>query len=321
MEITDILHASGNPSIRYKTLVNIPGKSDDSSEVLKAQQAIKESPQAQALLAEQNVDGTIPYHPYKKWYGAHWVLVALADLNYPPGNKKLIPLRDQVYDWLLSIEHAKNIRLIDGLTRRCASQEGNALYSTLYLGIADSRADVLARRLVEWQWPDGGWNCDKKRDVKISSYRETIVPLRGLALHAKFTGNRDSQKAVKRAAELILKRRLFKKLGDGSVMRESFVKLHYPRYFEFDILFGLLVLAEAGFLKDKRCTDALDLLESKRLPGGGWPCERKLYTFNESGEGGRISRIEWGGGGLKKMNEFVTVDALHVLKKAGRSLK
>ena len=83
----------------------------------------------------------------------------LAELDYPPGDKTLIPLRDQVYAWLL----ARGKRLVlDGRVRTCASQEGNALYATLALGIADDRAEELASSLMAWQWPDGGWNCDKK---------------------------------------------------------------------------------------------------------------------------------------------------------------
>lgn len=317
--IIERLLKSEEPSIRYKTLVHILGVSEELTKAKSLRREIRNSSRAVGLLSGRDNGGRLPCHPYTKWYGAHWVLVGLADLKYPPGDKKLIPLRDQVCDWLLSAEHEKHIRVINGLTRRCGSQEGNALYSSLFLGIADRRADELARRLAVWQWPDGGWNCDKNPEAKISSYRETIVPLRGLALHARMTGNAESKKAAGRAAELLLKRELFKRLKNGAVMRESFVELHYPRYFEYDILFGLLVLAEAGFLKDKRCTEALDLLESKCLPNGGWPCEKKLYRTGQPKQGGRISLIDWGGSGLKKMNEFVTVDALRVLKAAGRS--
>jgi len=30
-------------------------------------------------------------------------------------------------------------------------------------------------------------------------------------------------------------------------------------------------MADAGFIRDARCKDALDLLQSKRLPDGGFP--------------------------------------------------
>ena len=85
----------------------------------------------------------------------------------------------------------------------------------------------------------------------------------------------------------------------------------------YDILFGLEVMAEAGFIGDERCHDALDLLESKRLPDGGFPAEKKYYRVTENKMSGR-SLVDWGGTGRKRMNEFITADALYVLREAGR---
>ena len=82
-------------------------------------------------------------------------------------------------------------------------------------------------------------------------------------------------------------------------------------------MFGLKVIAEAGFIQDERCADALDLLESKRLPDGGFPAEGKYYRVTKKPVSGR-SMVSWGGVSKKRMNEFVTADALYVLKAAGR---
>jgi len=100
-------------------------------------------------------------------------------------------------------------------------------------------------------------------------------------------------------------------------MIDDFVKLHYPCYWRYDILFGLKVMAEAGLISDERCHDALDLLESKRLPDGGFPAEGKYYRVTEKATTGR-SLVDWGGTSKKHMNEFITADALYVLKKSGR---
>jgi hypothetical protein len=245
------------------------------------------------------------------------VLASLADIGYPSGDKSLIPLREQVLDWLLSEQHAKHIRVIDGRTRRCASQESNALYALLTLGLADSRTDELAERLMRWQWSDGGWNCDKRPDACHSSFMETLIPVRALALYAKTTGHKRAKQAVERAAKIFLTRRLFKRRLNGVVIDEDFTKLHYPCYWHYDILFGLKVMAEAGFIDDKRCGDALDLLESKRLPDGGFPAEGKYYRVTEKKTSNR-SLVDWGGIGRRRTNEFVTIDAYCVLKAAGR---
>ncbi|HEX6036166.1 MAG TPA: hypothetical protein VFY83_17130, partial [Anaerolineales bacterium] len=259
----------------------------------------------------------IPGHPYSKWKGAHWVLATLADLGYPPEDESLIPLREQVYAWLLGTAHRKGVKMIAGRARRCASQEGNALFALLTLGLADERMEQLAQGLLEWQWPDGGWNCDKNPGAKHSSFMESLLPLRGLALHARLTGNRRSRKAAERAADVFLKRELFKRQSDGRVIDEEFITLHYPWYWHYDILFGLRVMAEAGWIEDQRCQAALDLLESKRLADGGFPAEKKYYQNSPKAKTGR-SLVDWGGTSRREMNEFVTVEALSVLKAAKR---
>ena len=70
--------------------------------------------------------------------------------------------------------------------------------------------------------------------------------------------------------------------------------------------------------KDERFKDALDLLEEKRLPDGGWPAESKYSTKVSDKIALGNDYVNWGGTSAKKMNEWVTVDALYVLKKFGR---
>jgi len=315
--IIDKLVKSDEPSVRFKVLVNVLGKELESVEIIRLQQEIKSCPRVRLLLSERGKDGKIPFHPYAKWYGAHWILASLADIGYPPSDESLIPLREQVYEWLLSKKHEKRIKSIEGRVRRCASQEGNALYYLLSLGLADARTEELAERLMKWQWADGGWNCDKNPKAINSSFIESLIPLRGLALYGKLTGDKESKNAAGRAAEIFLKRKLFKRQRDGKIISDDFVKLHYPCYWHYDILFGLTVMAKAGFIGDERCYDALGLLESKRLPDGGFPAEKKYYQFTERIKTGR-SLVDWGGTSEKHMNEFVTADALYVLKKSGR---
>ena len=319
-DIIDKLLSSEEPSVRFKVLVNVLGRKLESAGIKKIQDEIKSSPRVKLLLSERGNDRKIPFHPYAKWYGAHWVLATLADIGYPSGDKSLIPLREQVLAWLFSEKHKKHIKTIDGRTRRCASQEGNALFSLLTLGLTDARTEELAERLIKWQWHDGGWNCDRDPKAVNSSFWESLIPLRALALHARLTGKRESREAAKRAAEVFLKRRLYKRQKDGKIMRDEFVELHYPCYWRYDILFGLKVMAEAGLIGDKRCYDALELLESKRLPDGGFPSEGKYYRVTDKKTTGR-SLVDWGGTSKKRMNEFVTADALYVLKKSGRGYK
>lgn len=92
---------------------------------------------------------------------------------------------------------------------------------------------------------------------------------------------------------------------------------HYPLYGHYDILFGLRVMAETGHLGDPRCDPALDLLEQKRLPDGSWPAESRYYSVSENLKL-NADYVDWDGTSKKKMNPWVTADALSVLVSAGR---
>lgn len=91
-----------------------------------------------------------------------------------------------------------------------------------------------------------------------------------------------------------------------------------PFYWHYDILGALRVFAEVGLTQDARLDDALDLLEGKQLEGGGWSAEERYYNkvTNEVALGNDY--VDWGGVAKNKMNEWITVDALSVLKSFGR---
>jgi hypothetical protein len=147
---------------------------------------------------------------------------------------------------------------------------------------------------------------------------ETLLPMVGLAAYARAYKNAAASKAVDRAAQVFLRRRLFKRASDGKVIHAEFVTLHYPLYWHYDFLGGLKAMSKIARIRDPRCADALDLLEEKRLPDGGWPAERRFYKVRPRAMESNADYVDWGGTGAKRMNEWVTVDALAVLRAAGR---
>lgn len=139
------------------------------------------------------------------------------------------------------------------------------------------------------------------------------------ALHAygvRF-GHARALAAAQQAAEIFLSRRLYKRLSSGAVIKEEFTRLHYPLYWHYDILFALKALAEMRKIDDARCSDALALLDSKRLPDGGFPAEHRYYRASKSVALGN-DWVDWGGTSKTRSNPWVTVDALAVLRRAGR---
>ncbi|HEX7541893.1 MAG TPA: hypothetical protein VF352_07165, partial [Anaerolineales bacterium] len=239
---------NSEPALAWKVAVNVLGKGDDSPEASRARADVRDAPLIRALITTCDRQNSA----YKKWDGTHWVLSILGDLGYPAGDKTLRPLMEHTFNTWLSKAHEKHIRMINGRIRRCASQEGNAIWSSLRLGLADERTDELVSRLLQWQWPDGGWNCDKRSEADTSSFMETLIPLRALALYAQVSGDSRAKTAAERAAEVFLRRHLFKRQRDGSVMDKHFILLHYPAYWHYDIIFGLKIMAETGFISDPR---------------------------------------------------------------------
>ena len=247
---------SSDPSIRYFTLVDLLDKSTRSREVEAARDQILEGPRVKILLAGQHIGkqkskdsfgihpGGFGVHPYKKWDGAHWRLVSLVELGIPKGTWPAVAAADQVLQWLTSEFHRSKIKAIDGRVRRCASQEGNALAVCSRLGLADDpRVQHLAESLIKWQWPDGGWNCDKKPNANHSSFYESLSPMWGLVEYHHATGDEAALQAAQRTAEMFLTHRLFRSTMTGDVIDSEWLKLHYPLYWHYDVLQALLILS------------------------------------------------------------------------------
>jgi hypothetical protein len=334
--IDTLLH-SDEPSIRWKVRVRVLEEDAHSTKIKALQEEIRASPRVKALLAGAEYRSAQEPRVYAKYRGAHWVLSALAEIGYPPGDESLRSMCDQVLRHWLSASFykefesksavpkhrsAEGVPKIRGLYRRCASQQGNALYSLTVLDLAEEGRQRLAERLLHWQWPDGGWNCDRNPKADTSSFMETLLPMRGLAAYGEPSGDPAAREAALRASEVFLSRRLFKRRSDGKVIYPNFRMLHYPLYWHYDLLGGLKAMAEMGLVKDWRCDDALDLLERKELPNGGWPAEGRFYSLAEPGDAhpvhGSPERVNWGGSGKSRMNEWITADALFVLRAAGR---
>jgi hypothetical protein len=311
------LAGSPEPSIRYLINRECFDKATNSIEMTALQEEIRTSPLVEAMLAGRNPDGSLPYHAYFKWKGAFWTLLQFADLGYPRGDSSLIPLREQIYGWLLDPVRLKRIPLINGRWRRCALQESGCVFALIQLGLADDRVDQLVELLLKWQWQDGGWNCDKKPQAWHSSFNESLIPLRGINAYARASGDGRARAAAERTAELFLAHRLFKHRDRDETITPKFTELAFPPYWHYDFLTGLVAMQEAGLLGDPRCKDALDLLESVRLPDGGFAAPHKYYTRSQSAKSA-ISPVPWGPTSSFKSNDWLTARALGVLHQAGR---
>jgi hypothetical protein len=282
---------------------------------------VRKSPDCRALIDGSFVD---PAHPYRKWQGAHWALVQLAERGHPGGDPRLKRVQELVFAWILSPAFLRpnwtwHIEGQPDRVRRCASMEGNVLWASVQLGLMDERLQALADRLSELQWPDGGWNCDKRPEARESSFVETVLALRGLAAWARVTNDQVAAGTLERGVALLLEHRLLFHRS-GALMVPSWGprpdRIGYPIRF-FDVLLVLELMADIGRLDDLRCTNAVDLLQSKRTSDGGYPMEvRRARTATGIRSNGTFAH--WGPSGTKRANPWVTVRAVRVLRGAGR---
>lgn len=305
------LLASNEPAIRgmaRRDLLDEPDPPD--------LRRVLEGPIVRALLAGQEPDGGFGVHPYRKWTGAHWRLVSLVELEIPAGEPRAMAALETVLDWLADPrQEGTSRRRADGVILSHASMEGNALAVACRLGMAaDPRTVRLAERLVAWQWPDGGWNCDASAGGHRSSFDETHAPMWGLFEYAMATGNAAARRAADGATELFLSHRIFRRGGSGPPVKGSWTALHYPPYWHYDVLQALHLLARMGHARDERTGDALDLLEQRRLPDGRWRAGSYWWQPAESPRAPEV--VDWGRG---EPNEMLTLNALRILKAAGRA--
>jgi hypothetical protein len=300
---------SREPAIRYLVRHDVIGKATAYPEDVLA------GPIARGLLHGQRTDGSFGVHPYKKWGGAHWRLVSLVELGIPSGDTRARAAAETVLSWLTGSGHRRGIRVIDGLVRRCASQEGNALAVCSRLGMAaDQKVALLADSLVKWQWPDGGWNCDPRASGRRSSFHESLAPMWGLHEYGLATGEHWAKAAADRVAELLLEHGLFRSVQTGEPIDRAWLRAHYPPYWHYDVPQALLILSRMGKLADERAGEAIDMLVSSQRDDGRWHSGPAWWRVPGS-SGSNVEVVDWGRRGP---NEMVTLNALRILLAAGR---
>jgi hypothetical protein len=300
-------------------LVEVVGEPDHAEVVRSTKAQIVNGHRIRALLDGQRPDGGFGEDPYVKWTGAFWRLVSLVELRVPASDAKVRRVADIVLDWLSS---ETLFETVDGRPRIHAAIPGYAVACSSFLGMAtDQRVRALVDVLLETQWPDGGWNCDEKPNATKSSFYESLATLWGLIEYVKAADDVDVSRAIDRGAELFLKRRLFRSTSSGEIIDPEWLRLHYPLYWRYDILQALLVLSRAGKMSDPRVDEALDIIESKRDDQGLWRAEGYYWGPRAMQESSRIEDapnaevVDWGRDGP---NEMITLNALRVLRAAGR---
>jgi hypothetical protein len=312
--VLDQLAGSDNPIVRYKAEVYVNGLDPKTRTMRSLRKEIADSQIAQGLRADLEMSDPDERAGMSTIY---LTFRYLADIDYPPGDASLEPYRDLVYRWLRRLEQQYDGPLhIRDRYRVHGSFHGNAIYASVVLGLVNEETEALCKNLLRYQWPGGGWNCNKKPNTKGPTIVHSAFGLRGLATFRAVRSSAELDRAVEDAAEVMLDRQVYLKRTNGAPLRPVYTKPSYPYPRLYDFMAGLHFLARAGYVADARCGKALDLLESKFIEGEGWATERKLFNHSPGRDG--FTNARWEDDRLGAASQLLSVDALEVLRTANR---
>jgi hypothetical protein len=191
-----------------------------------------------------------PYWP--KWDSPWWHVALLHEL----GRADAVPR--EAAEALFAAIQAKYVRFFPNAREPlppgkdahrdvpCHCALGNIHQALTACGIdVDARAPWIRGWFLHYQLPDGGLNCDEKPYAAggASSIQST-VPVLEAVLRAGRPFTPAEEEFLDRGAEYLIARRLACRLRDGKVMNESFLKIGFPRFYDYDVLRGLSFLAD-----------------------------------------------------------------------------
>ena len=212
--------------------------------------------------------------------------MSLVELGVPRTSLEANRAADHVLDWIAARDEPV---VVKGRERRHASMEGNALAVCSRLGKhRDKRVRHLVEVLLRAQWPDGGWNCDRRPPASHSSFHETLAPIWGLVEYHRETGDAAAWQAALRAGELLLQHELFRSTRTAAPIDPEWMHIHWPHYWHYDFFQGLRAIAMLGLAKDPRAAPALEHLERLRLPDGTLHANGRRYWARST------DVVDWG---------------------------
>jgi hypothetical protein len=200
-------------------------------------------------------------------------LILLKDMGIDPQNAKVQKAIARIVD-NLRWETFDGQSFFDGETEPCVN--GAILAAGSYFGI-ESR--ILPGLLLSEQLGDGGWNC-KAPESKRSSFHTTICVLEGLLEHEKaFGGSEEIRKAMERAEEYLLERKMLRSLSSGEIIDKAWTRFQFPPSWHYDLLRGLEYMRMANRKPDSRMQEAIETVRMRRHQNFRWPLMKPHKEF------------------------------------------
>jgi hypothetical protein len=283
----------GDPSIRYQTLRDLINAND--KYINQERQKILQKGWGRLFMDLQEENGTWSNALYSpKWTSTFYTLLLL---------KRFGVLTNKSIEKACRVLLDKGFYLRDGGINYWKTwKQGECCVTAMLLSmlchfqIEDDRINRMVEYIISKQMLDKGWNCERYRGARHSSFHTTISILEGLWEYEKESPNSDLVKSIREkqeeGIEFLLKHHLYKSNTNWKTVDPKMIKLSFPPHWHFDIMRCLDYFQEKNIKKDKRMTDAIDLLIKKQTPEGFWKREIKYpaKVFFEMEKVGKESR-------------------------------
>jgi hypothetical protein len=263
----------GDPAIRWQVMRDLLDAPNEDWE--RERQRTVETGWVAKLLAHQGSDGD---WPKGRWTAATWTLLLLVACGLPESHPSArVPLERLLGRFMPPGE------TVDGpllLRRVDLCHLGFWLGLGAYFLDGDPRLGPLGRAVLGAQLGDGGWNCQfrNRPATRHGSFHTTFNVLEGLRIASRrgVIAQRSFREAEARAAEFMLRHRLFRSERTGEVINERFTHLTYPWHWHYTVLRGLDYLRLTPAIADERVDEAIELLRGRRRPNGRWPLQNRI---------------------------------------------
>jgi hypothetical protein len=313
----DWLLEDDQPSIKYLTLTELLGRSENDPKVTSAKKSITQRGWAYDILAKQDpgdwwVEERRLYQP--KYLSTNWMLLILSDL----GLTKEEPRIERACQlWMKRFAKSDGGFGMDGGKTSHLCIVGNTARALVKFGYVDHpKVRSAFQWFVENQSKLGGWSC-----FLGGRNLDSWEPLSAFAAYPREKWSRSMKQAVERGAEFFLERELHKQ-GDHY---EPWYRFHYPVHYYYDLLVGLDFMTQLGYSDDERLGHAISVLKKKRRKSDGkWILDA---VHPDVGDYGGIA--EWFAKhpkqapipfSLEKVGEpskMITLKALEILNRLG----
>jgi hypothetical protein len=171
---------------------------------------------------------------------------------------------------------------------------GMVLSILSYFEYGNAHLDGVAYHLLEQQMSDGGWNCQRRHGATHASMHTTISALEGLRFYEHYRGRaiQHLSAAQRRGREFLLTHRLFRSDHTGQVIKAAFTLFSFPPRWHYDVLRALDYFQAVNAPRDRRLTDAIEVVRGKRRKDGRWTVQNRHAgrTFFELERVGAASR-------------------------------